>query len=930
MGTLTETIEQLKNAIDRNRTDIICTVISTWQKSATDSDLLQHCLDEPHVEDGTLLHYATRLERHDIVRALLASGADPCVQDSQGRLPLDLANDHIRSVYNEELLQATAQSNVGRVCQLLAAGVDINLIDSVETKNTPLHWAVCYGSRDVVQGLASRGADVNRVNAAGHTPLHDAIVRGDRGIVEELLLNGATVPQDSGDGSNNLQSLMELAAGNEEIVQLLKSPPKHLETLPALLQHKNHILDSRRNLVHFDSTASIESLTEPEMVNGTSETNGINSTEPQLSSPTFKKRTALFDELNIAPLKPVLTEEKLNLLWPQPQSIVQGGGKPFVIKDNLTVFVAGGPFCSHSEIISVWDVRRSCFQSLHVNIVVDVLTSLNTSDSPHVVCHVNTRLCPGKGSYKLTITPKQLKIVCGSVESLHYALSTLLQLLSLYQTEDSISVPTLLIDDWPELSYRGILLDFSQGRIPNMETLKEVLDQLSLLKINHIYLYTRFLAKHSQTWQFCFTRSDLLELDMFCKVRGLQLIPVLDIAPKVQFEDISSLYAVFQDYVTCFSNAEFVSVGPRLSSFVLDTSDENVIMDDSTKFLPSGSEKTLQLCSYPLHDLATNLLQQLPPHIIFNEYGVEADHDFTKFSSPMADLGIHFFVCPGTAAWNSLAGCPEAALKNIYNAIKSASTQGALGLVACNWTGRGHMTHLPFCWPGFLMAAGLSWNSDCHWDFLLANLADLLNEHVFLDEEQVVGQTVVELGRAETYLLRCSRNQAGDDCHNLTGEHGSLLFRFLLHPDDVPLEFLTADHIQRCMRHVKKCQGVLAKASLVCAQSSEILQELQLTCDVMCFAAKVARSLVLAGRKPNLRETGYNVVNFGIANLTPTTRTDLANRLLELLEVYEVVWDKRYLPQRGKQDSLSQLQNLLTLLVPGQSTENLTSSSEAS
>ena len=43
---------------------------------------------------------------------------------------------------------------------------------------------------------------------------------------------------------------------------------------------------------------------------------------------------------------------------------------------------------------------------------------------------------------------------------------------------------------------------------------------------------------------------------MFCNVRGLQLIPVLDIAHKVQFEDVSSLYATFQDYVTCFSNAE--------------------------------------------------------------------------------------------------------------------------------------------------------------------------------------------------------------------------------------------------------------------------------------------------------------------------------------------------------------------------------------
>ena len=43
----------------------------------------------------------------------------------------------------------------------------------------------------------------------------------------------------------------------------------------------------------------------------------------------------------------------------------------------------------------------------------------------------------------------------------------------------------------------------------------------------------------------------------------------------------------------------------------------------------------------------------------------------------------------------------------------------------------------------------------------MASLPDLLNEHVFSDEEQVLGQTVVELGRAETYLLRSSTHHAG-------------------------------------------------------------------------------------------------------------------------------------------------------------------------
>lgn len=39
----------------------------------------------------------------------------------------------------------------------------------------------------------------------------------------------------------------------------------------------------------------------------------------------------------------------------------------------------------------------------------------------------------------------QMKIVCGTLESLGYAVSTLLQLMSLYQGKDEITIPTLLV-----------------------------------------------------------------------------------------------------------------------------------------------------------------------------------------------------------------------------------------------------------------------------------------------------------------------------------------------------------------------------------------------------------------------------------------------------------------------------------------------------
>ena len=60
----------------------------------------------------------------------------------------------------------------------------------------------------------------------------------------------------------------------------------------------------------------------------------------------------------------------------------------------------------------------------------------------------------------------------------------------------------------------------------------------------------------------------------------------------------------------------------------------------------------------------------------------------------------------------------------------------------------------------------------------------------------MVGHAIVELGRAETYLLRCARQQSGEDCSDLPADNGSILYQFLLQPDSVMLEHLTPEILQ--------------------------------------------------------------------------------------------------------------------------------------
>ena len=68
-----------------------------------------------------------------------------------------------------------------------------------------------------------------------------------------------------------------------------------------------------------------------------------------------------------------------------------------------------------------------------------------------------------------------------------------------------------------------------------------------------------------------------------------------------------------------------MSCGPRLSSFLLDVSAEANTIDasEANKFLPLLHTQTLQLCGYPVHDVSMAMLQNFPPHIILNEYGVK-------------------------------------------------------------------------------------------------------------------------------------------------------------------------------------------------------------------------------------------------------------------------------------------------------------------
>jgi hypothetical protein len=144
---------------------------------ATRQAAKEHFLDQikHYVYEGdTALHLAAAAYRVEIVRTLIAKGADVRAKNRRGAEPLHYAVDGgpgSRS-WNPSAQAAT-------VACLIEAGADPNAVD--KSGVSPLHRGVRTRCAAAVSALLDGGADVRRKNKSGSTPLQLATWTTGRG-----------------------------------------------------------------------------------------------------------------------------------------------------------------------------------------------------------------------------------------------------------------------------------------------------------------------------------------------------------------------------------------------------------------------------------------------------------------------------------------------------------------------------------------------------------------------------------------------------------------------------------------------------------------------------------------------------------------------------------------------------------------------------
>jgi hexosaminidase len=523
---------------------------------------------------------------------------------------------------------------------------------------------------------------------------------------------------------------------------------------------------------------------------------------------------------------------------------------------------------------------------------------------------------PAQG-YRLTIAGHGgVRLVAADDAGEFYGRATLAQL------ESQGPLPEGVIEDWPDLAVRGVMLDVSRDKVPTIETLEALIDRLASWKVNHVELYmehTFAYTGHDEVWAEAspFTPDEIRRLDRFCQERFVELAPnqnclghferwlrhdryrPLAISPdgwtdprgrrrppttlEPTHPDVLPLIgSLLEELFAAFSSPR-VHVGLDEPWELPDERFDDYL--DYVRRLRARPEldgrQALMwgdiVASHP------DRLAEIPDGVTVCEWGYEDGHPFAERSALLAAAGRPFWVCPGTSSWNTLVGRTTNMLGNVRGAADAARAHGAEGLLTTDWGDNGHLQYLPVSEPGFAWAAAQAWCAAANHE---GGLADALSAHAFADPTGELARALLELGDVHRLVVPQVPNN-------------SILVLHLYAPRFRMGEGFTAgltdDDLARAEAAIEAARRRLASATPARADGPQVLAEVDTSARLLALLVRDARARLAAGGT--------------LEAVDEPRRRGFADELADLTDEHRAHWLARNRPG-GLDDSAGRLDRL--------------------
>ncbi|KRY77710.1 Eukaryotic translation initiation factor 3 subunit K, partial [Trichinella pseudospiralis] len=820
---------------------------------------------------GTLLHYATKLERIDAVRVLLSEGADPSVLNEEGYSAFDIAQSkEVKYVYFQYLFEMIAQSN---------AGVPLNVVDNETSKNQAIHWAALHSTVDVVRYLCEYGFSVNAQNASGDTALHLALSRGEPDIVQCLLDFKANVDIKNNAGLNCRRS-SSTASEHRDLFSSYNS-----------LDDVDNADQQSRSEHH--SSVAAGSSPEAEVVE-----NGVT-----VASNGLRGSYWTVDESgDVVPDEPHDEQGRriqyaawklLSNLWPEPQ-LTRDRSDGYACcplpEENLTnqgtqqlllnVYFYSSSEVGHGPLVDQWQKLVPLFEScgFQVHLKQTVFNGQFPFEALALVCGVYSGRFRRRESYRLKVDGRRLiELISSDLAGFNAGLRTLAQLLvrtTRVEVRPTWTLPGLCVDDFPSRQVRAVLFDLAGCRVPTVQTLHETASRLvTWLKLNVLIVHFEWRVQDSNL-TLPYTSAELFHLQTVCgqMFSDLHLVPSLE----VNCEEIGHqrCTAMLSQFSSLFSTSDSVHIGSNLCRWILSKGLSNWqwFFEKFKRIFWSISEHV---------DLEK--VHQLPLHCVLMLDKRLMDTDQKRTAVGLLDHSVCLCLSVGEPGF--LADSVDSMTTDgelICSAFNTA--QNCVGLVVCDWSGCAigcsavapTLRYLPTAY--FL---GLAWNGR------QGRTPDQLTEataHAFLGSTELAPlfQAALAVGNVERALSPLSSRAAPV----------SAFVQILLNADSLDLDNVSFRSFKKARIELQASLAGLENLKRRCDFNNDqtlALLEMEVVLELTILACRIGQSLCMLGTNP-LPTYGCQMINVGISNLSPTARTDLANRLLEIKSRFQHVW----------------------------------------